>query len=44
MLAQERETDLERLPARLVERAQGLNGGPLADDVAILILSADVHA
>jgi serine phosphatase RsbU (regulator of sigma subunit) len=41
MLVGERETDLERLPARLVERAQGLNGGPLADDVAILILSED---
>jgi serine phosphatase RsbU (regulator of sigma subunit) len=41
VLAQERDTDLERLPARLVERAQGLNGGPLADDVAILILSED---
>jgi serine phosphatase RsbU (regulator of sigma subunit) len=43
MLAQERETALERLPARLVERAQELNGGPLADDVAILILSEDAH-
>jgi serine phosphatase RsbU (regulator of sigma subunit) len=43
MLAQERETDLERLPARLVERAQELNGGPLADDVAILILTEDTH-
>jgi serine phosphatase RsbU (regulator of sigma subunit) len=41
MLEGERETDLERLPARLVERAQELNGGPLADDVAILILSED---
>ncbi|GAA5132629.1 PP2C family protein-serine/threonine phosphatase [Pseudonocardia adelaidensis] len=41
MLARERETDLELLPARLVERAQELNGGPLADDVAILILSED---
>jgi serine phosphatase RsbU (regulator of sigma subunit) len=41
MLAHERETDLELLPARLVGRAQELNGGPLADDVAILILSED---
>ncbi|QYN36194.1 SpoIIE family protein phosphatase [Pseudonocardia sp. DSM 110487] len=38
MLEGERATDLELLPARLVERAQELNGGPLADDVAILIL------
>lgn len=44
LLARERETDLERLPARLVERAQELNGGPLADDVAILILSEDVNS
>jgi serine phosphatase RsbU (regulator of sigma subunit) len=42
-LAHERATDLERLPARLVERAQELNGGPLADDVAILILSEDAR-
>jgi serine phosphatase RsbU (regulator of sigma subunit) len=41
VLAQERDTDLELLPARLVERAQEFNGGPLADDVAILILSED---
>ena len=27
------------LPARLVERAEVLNGGPLSDDVAILLLS-----
>ena len=40
LLAKERETDLERLPARLVERAQEFNGGPLVDDVAILLLSA----
>ena len=43
LLARERETDLERLPARLVEKAQELNGGPLADDVAILILSEDAN-
>jgi serine phosphatase RsbU (regulator of sigma subunit) len=42
-LGHERATDLERLPARLVERAQELNGGPLADDVAILILSEDAR-
>jgi hypothetical protein len=41
MLRQERDTDLEVLPARLVERAQELNGGPLSDDVAILLLSPD---
>jgi serine phosphatase RsbU (regulator of sigma subunit) len=41
LLEQERGTDLERLPARLVERAQELNGGPLVDDVAILLLSTD---
>jgi serine phosphatase RsbU (regulator of sigma subunit) len=42
MLEEEQETDVEGLPARLVERAQELNGGPLADDVAILILSEDL--
>ncbi|GAA3072038.1 fused response regulator/phosphatase [Pseudonocardia yunnanensis] len=41
MLEQERDTDLEQLPARLVERAHELNGGPLSDDVAILLLSSD---
>ncbi|WP_219416426.1 PP2C family protein-serine/threonine phosphatase [Pseudonocardia nigra] len=41
VLEQERDTDLERLPARLVERAQEFNGGPLSDDVAILLLSSD---
>ena len=41
MLERERDTDLEQLPARLVERAHGLNGGPLSDDVAILLLSSD---
>jgi serine phosphatase RsbU (regulator of sigma subunit) len=44
LLEEERDADLERLPARLVERAQSLNGGPLLDDVAILLLSADVAA
>ena len=41
MLAAERDTDLDRLPERLVERAQQLNGGALVDDVAILLLSSD---
>jgi DNA-binding NarL/FixJ family response regulator len=41
LLGQEQGIDLERLPARLVERAQAYNGGPLADDVAILLLSSD---
>jgi serine phosphatase RsbU (regulator of sigma subunit) len=41
MLEEEHDTDLEELPARLVERAQAFNGGPLVDDVAILLLSAD---
>jgi serine phosphatase RsbU (regulator of sigma subunit) len=41
VLADEHATDLEYLPARLVERAQRLNGGPLVDDVAILLLTAD---
>jgi serine phosphatase RsbU (regulator of sigma subunit) len=40
MLVEEHGTDLEVLPARLVERAVGYNGGPLVDDVAILLLSA----
>ncbi len=41
VLAAERDTDLDRLPERLVERAQQLNGGALVDDVAILLLSSD---
>lgn len=40
LLADERGTGPEDLPARLVERVQALNGGPLSDDVAILLLSA----
>jgi CheY-like chemotaxis protein len=40
LLAQERGTDLAALPARLVEHAVRFNGGPLTDDVAILVLSA----
>jgi serine phosphatase RsbU (regulator of sigma subunit) len=41
MLSRERDTDLDRLPERLVERAEQLNGGALVDDVAILLLSSD---
>lgn len=41
MLVDEVGSDLETLPARLVERAVRYNGGPLVDDVAILLLSAD---
>jgi serine phosphatase RsbU (regulator of sigma subunit) len=41
LLGQEHGTDLDRLPARLVERAQELNGGPLSDDVAILLLTPE---
>ena len=41
LLGEERDVDLEELPARLVGRAQTLNGGPLLHDVAILLLSMD---
>jgi serine phosphatase RsbU (regulator of sigma subunit) len=41
VLTGERATPLEQLPGRLVERAQALHGGPLPDDVAILLLTAD---
>jgi serine phosphatase RsbU (regulator of sigma subunit) len=41
LLAEERDVDLDFLPARLVERAQEFNGGALSDDVAILVLSSD---
>ena len=41
LLGRERDTELQRLPARLVECAQEFNGGPLSDDVAILLLSSD---
>ena len=41
VLAAERDRDLDRLPERLVERAEQLNGGALVDDVAILLLSHD---
>jgi serine phosphatase RsbU (regulator of sigma subunit) len=40
LLADERGSAPDDLPARLVERVQALNGGPLSDDVAILLLSA----
>jgi serine phosphatase RsbU (regulator of sigma subunit) len=41
LLRQEEGTDLGQLPSRLVERVQEFNGGPLSDDVAILLLSSD---
>ena len=41
VLAAERHRDLDRLPERLVECAEQLNGGALVDDVAILLLSHD---
>jgi serine phosphatase RsbU (regulator of sigma subunit) len=41
VLGRERGTGLDDLPARLVEAAEGFHGGPLLDDVAILLLSAD---
>jgi len=41
VLREEHGTDLDVLPARLVERAERINGGPLVDDVAILLLTAD---
>jgi serine phosphatase RsbU (regulator of sigma subunit) len=44
MLVEEHGTDIDELPARLVERAVGYNGGPLVDDVAILLLSSDASA
>ncbi|MGQ0576950.1 MAG: PP2C family protein-serine/threonine phosphatase [Pseudonocardia sp.] len=39
LLAEEVHVPLPMLPGRLVERAQALNGGPLLDDVAILLLT-----
>jgi serine phosphatase RsbU (regulator of sigma subunit) len=38
LLAQEHAVSAAKLPARLVERAEAFNGGPLLDDVAILLL------
>jgi serine phosphatase RsbU (regulator of sigma subunit) len=39
LLARERGVPPAELPGRLVERAEEINGGPLADDVAILLLT-----
>ncbi|MCW2718791.1 SpoIIE family protein phosphatase [Pseudonocardia sp.] len=39
LLRQKCDTDLDDLPSRLVEDAVRFNGGPLLDDVAILVLS-----
>jgi serine phosphatase RsbU (regulator of sigma subunit) len=39
LLEAEQDTPLTDLPGRLVERAEVLNGGPLPDDVAILLLA-----
>lgn len=44
LLAAERDTGLAELPARLVEHAERINGKPLADDVAILLLSDSEQA
>src|SRR5262249_54827834 len=41
LLREYRSTELTALPARLAELAEGLNGGPLSDDVAILLLLSD---
>ncbi|HEY0816934.1 MAG TPA: SpoIIE family protein phosphatase [Pseudonocardia sp.] len=41
LLGQERATPAAKLPARLVERAETFNGGPLLDDVAILLLEGE---
>lgn len=41
VLGEERDVGLDALPARLVERAEHYHGGPLVDDVAILVLSRD---
>ena len=38
LLGADRDTPYAELPARLVERAEAYNGGPLLDDVAILLL------
>jgi serine phosphatase RsbU (regulator of sigma subunit) len=40
LLEQEHDTDTATLPGRLVEHAVRFNGGPLTDDVAILVLSS----
>ena len=41
LLEDERDTHWRDLPARLVERVQQLNGGPLSDDTAVLLLVAE---
>ncbi len=41
LLEKERDTQWHHLPARLVERVQQLNGGPLSDDTAVLLLVAE---
>lgn len=41
LLAAEHATALDDLPARLVEGAEKFNGGPLPDDVAILLLTSE---
>jgi serine phosphatase RsbU (regulator of sigma subunit) len=38
LLVADRSAPYAELPARLVERAEAYNGGPLLDDVAILLL------
>jgi len=41
LLAENAATPLDVLPGKLVELAEEINGGPLADDVAILLLSGE---
>jgi serine phosphatase RsbU (regulator of sigma subunit) len=41
LLIEERGVPSAKLPARLVERAEAFNGGPLLDDVAILLLESE---
>ncbi len=41
LLEDERDTPWRDLPSRLVERVQQLNGGPLSDDTAVLLLVAE---
>lgn len=41
LLAENEGVALDGLPGRLVERVQEINGGPLVDDVAILLLAAE---
>jgi len=44
LLAKHGDTQLASLPTRLAEQAVDLNGGPLGDDVAILLLSEPARA